>query len=68
MARTTVSLDDELLAEARVLYGTDSPSVVVNAALRDAVTRARLTGFDPVGDIELDLSHDQLAAWRDGRA
>lgn len=68
MARTTVNLDDDLLAEARALYGAESPSVVVNAALRDAVTRARLAGFDPVEDIDLDLSLDRLAAWRDGRA
>lgn len=68
MARTTVTLDDDLFAEAQTLYGVESPSVVVNAALREAVARARLAGFDPVEDIELELSHEVLSAWRDGRA
>ncbi len=68
MARTTLNIDHDALNRARQVYSTDSPSVAVNAALREVVRRAELEGFDAVRDVELDLDHDRLRAWRDGRA
>lgn len=68
MSRTTVNLDDDALTRARELYGTHSTSDVVNNALRDVVRSARLAGFDPVEDVALDLTHDQLRSWRDDGA
>lgn len=68
MTRTTLNIDDDALVRARRLFATDSPSAAVNAALREVVRRAELEGFDALRDIELDLDHDRLRAWRDDRA
>ena len=43
MSRTTISVNNELLAEARAALGTSRVSDTVTAALEAAVARARLT-------------------------
>lgn len=68
MACTTLNIDRDALEQALALYATDSPSVAVNTALREAVRRAELEDFDAVRDVELELDHERLRAWRDGRA
>lgn len=46
MSRTTITLDDELLKDARRLLGTSGISDTVNAALAVAIRQARLAAFD----------------------
>ncbi len=46
MTRTTVTIDDALLDDARRLLGTTGISSTVNAALAAAVRQARLAAFD----------------------
>ncbi|MGH4027237.1 MAG: type II toxin-antitoxin system VapB family antitoxin [Pseudonocardiaceae bacterium] len=46
MARTTVTLDDDLIEDARRLLGTSGISETVNAALMVAIRQARLAAFD----------------------
>lgn len=65
MARTTVSLDDALLDDARRLLGTTGVSDTVNAALAAAVRHARLAAFDVRG---FDITDDELAEARADRA
>jgi Arc/MetJ family transcription regulator len=43
--RTTVDIDEKLLAEAERLTGETSPSKAVNAALRELVRRRKLQGL-----------------------
>jgi Arc/MetJ family transcription regulator len=45
MSRTTVTLDDDLLQDARRLLGTSGISDTVNAALAVAVRQARLAAW-----------------------
>lgn len=64
MTRTTVSVDDVLLAEARTALGTAGVSDTVTAALAAAVERARLAEFD----VHLfDLTDEDLADARSDR-
>lgn len=64
MARTTVSVDDELLQEARRALGTTGISDTVNAALAAAVRQAGLAEFD----VRLfDITDDDLATARADR-
>lgn len=67
MARTTVSVDDELLQEARRALGTTGISdngQRVNAALAAAVRQAGLAEFD----VRLfDITDDELATARADR-
>jgi Arc/MetJ family transcription regulator len=42
MMRTTVDVDDKLLAEAEEILGEKSPSKAVNFALRELVRRRKL--------------------------
>lgn len=46
MTRTTVTIDDALLDDARRWLGTTGVSSTVNAALAAAVRQARLAAFD----------------------
>ncbi|AZM90474.1 MULTISPECIES: type II toxin-antitoxin system VapB family antitoxin [Streptomyces] len=45
MARTTIDVDDALLAEAAEIFGTKTKVATVNAALQDAVNRRKRTEF-----------------------
>lgn len=61
MTRTTVTLDDALLDDARRLLGTTGISSTVNAALAAAVRHARLAAFD----VRLfEITDDDLAEAR----
>lgn len=65
MSRTTVTLDDVLLDDARRLLGTSGVSETVNAALALAVRQARLAAFD----VRLfDITDDDIAAARADRS
>lgn len=65
MSRTTVTLDDVLLDDARRLLGTSGVSETVNAALALAVRQARLAAFD----VRLfDITDDDIATARAERS
>ena len=64
MTRTTISVNDKLLAEARAALGTSGVSDTVTAALEAAVARARLSEFD----VELfDISDQDVVTARSDR-
>jgi hypothetical protein len=65
MARTTIDVDTDALEAARATLGTRSASDTVNAALREAVRRAELADFDVIRDIDIDVTVEELARWRD---
>lgn len=65
MARTTIDVDPDALAAARAALGTHSASDTVNAALREAARRVALADFDVVRDIDIDVTVEELARWRD---
>jgi hypothetical protein len=45
VSRTMIDLDDSLVEQAAVLFGTTSKVATVNAALADAVNRAKRAAF-----------------------
>jgi Arc/MetJ family transcription regulator len=45
MSRTIIDLDDTLVAQAAKLFGTSTETATVNAALADAVNRAKRVTF-----------------------
>lgn len=61
MTRTTVTIDDALLDDARRLLGTTGISSTVNAALAAAVRQARLDAFDVR---HFDITDEDLAQAR----
>lgn len=67
MSRTMIDLDDELVEQAAALYGTSSKVATVNAALADAVNRAKRAAFiDWLANGGLpDLGNEQIRnkAW-----
>lgn len=64
--RRTVVIDDDLLEEARLVLGTHGIRETVEAGLREAVRRSRIEAFRlSLGNIELDLSADELLRLRD---
>ena len=65
MSRTTVSLDDDLLQDARRLLGTSGISDTVNAALAVAVRQARLVAF---GVRRFEITDDDIARARADRS
>jgi Arc/MetJ family transcription regulator len=65
MARTTVNIDDALLARVQKLLGTTGVSETVNAALREALRRAELARFSVS---EFDITDADLADARRDRA
>ncbi|HEY2698311.1 MAG TPA: type II toxin-antitoxin system VapB family antitoxin [Pseudonocardiaceae bacterium] len=72
MSRTVIDLDDALVEQAATVYGTSTKVATVNAALADAVNRAKRTEFiDWLASGGLpDLSDGQVmdGAWRNGTA
>lgn len=64
MARTTVTLDDELLRDAARVLGTNGVSATVNAALAAAVRQAALSSFDVRA---FDIDDGDIAAARSDR-
>ncbi|HEY4455250.1 MAG TPA: type II toxin-antitoxin system VapB family antitoxin [Pseudonocardiaceae bacterium] len=72
MSRTVIDLDDALVEQAAAVYGTSTKVATVNAALADAVNRAKRAAFIDwlaAGGLP-DLGDDQVmdAAWRNGTA
>jgi Arc/MetJ family transcription regulator len=45
LSRTVIDLDDDLVEQAAALFGTSSKVATVNAALADAVNRAKRVAF-----------------------
>ncbi|MBW5482627.1 type II toxin-antitoxin system VapB family antitoxin [Streptomyces bambusae] len=57
MTRMMVDLDDELIAQAKVIYGKKTKAGAVRAALEDAVKRhLRQQFFDAMDSGEIDFS------------
>jgi Arc/MetJ family transcription regulator len=57
MARTMIDLDDEMVAQAKEIYGTKTKAAAVRAAVEDAVKRhLRQQFIDAVKSGELDFS------------
>lgn len=52
MTRTTVDIDQDVLALASAELGTEGLSATVNAALREIGHRRLLAGFDVTRDID----------------
>ena len=65
MTRTTVTLDDHLIEDARRLLGTSGISETVNAALAVAVRQARLAAFDVR---RFEITDDDIATARADRS
>lgn len=65
MSRTTVSLDNDLLQDARRLLGTSGISDTVNAALAVAVRQSRLAAFDVR---RFEITDDDIATARADRS
>jgi Arc/MetJ family transcription regulator len=57
MARTMIDLDDEMVEQAKEIYGTKTKAAAVRAALEDAVKRhLRQQFIDAIKSGEIDLS------------
>jgi len=57
MTRTMIDLDDEMVAQAKEIYGTKTKAAAVRAAVEDAVKRhLRQQFIDAVKSGELDFS------------
>jgi Arc/MetJ family transcription regulator len=65
LSRTTVTLDDDLLQDARRLLGTSGVSDTVNAALAMAIRQARLMMFDVR---RFEITDDDIATARADRS
>lgn len=65
VSRTTVDVDEEALAAARAVLGTEGLTKTVNAALREVAHRAALADFDVRRDI--DGTPAEVAAGRERR-
>jgi Arc/MetJ family transcription regulator len=65
MARTTVNIDDALLAEARRVLGTEGVTATIHAAMSAVVRRAALDEFT-INDF--DITDADLADSRRDRA
>ncbi|MER6226689.1 type II toxin-antitoxin system VapB family antitoxin [Streptomyces sp. 900105755] len=62
MAKTLIDIDEELLAEAAIVFGTKTKKDTVNAALREGLERkkralalARLAAKAEAGDFDILL-------------
>lgn len=66
MVRTTVNIDETLLAEAKEALGTEGLTETINAAMADVARRRRLSDFSvrefDITDAELtDARRDRTA-------
>ncbi|MGW2225602.1 type II toxin-antitoxin system VapB family antitoxin [Streptomyces formicae] len=69
MARITVEIDEEFLADVRTEFGVDSDEEAVRAAVVDAAKRLRRREFsDAIKSGELDLMDDADGAPPKGSA
>ncbi|MFB6272538.1 MAG: type II toxin-antitoxin system VapB family antitoxin [Salinibacter sp.] len=68
MARMTVSIDDELLADARRLSGAKTKRQTIEVALKHLVQRLRAREIaDHAGRVPLALTQEELQDWREAR-
>ncbi|MET7621478.1 type II toxin-antitoxin system VapB family antitoxin [Streptomyces sp. NPDC005408] len=59
MARITVEIDDEFLADVRTEFGVETDEEAVEAAVMDAAKRLRRREFsDAIKSGEIDLTYD----------
>lgn len=66
MGRTTLEIDDELLAEAMELTGAKSKRDVVDQALREFVRRCQREALiRDLGTFDLDIDLDKLQHMRE---
>jgi Arc/MetJ family transcription regulator len=71
MARTTLDLDEELIAEALETTGAPSKKAVIEEGLRELInTRKRQRLIDRVGSGEIEMAVEELlerrrSGWRD---
>lgn len=65
MTRTTVNVDQDLVAEAKRILGTTGLTETMNAALREIIRRERLAHFS-IDDF--DITDEDLADARRDRA
>ena len=66
--RRTVVLDEELLEEARKVFGTKGIRETIETGLREAVRKRRLEELRrSLGKVELGLTPKDLARLRDER-
>ena len=65
MKRMTISIDDDLLEEAKEALGVDSKVEAIRKALAEVVRRKRLSqALDHLGQIDLDLDQKKLQELR----
>jgi Arc/MetJ family transcription regulator len=65
MAKMLIDIDEDLLAYAADVLGTNTKKATVDAALRAAAAReARAREFAAIRSGELDLSRAREEAWR----
>lgn len=66
MSRMTVTVDDELIEEARDALGASTKSETLRRALEEVLRRRRLEQvLAHAGKIELDLDQDRLRKLRE---
>ncbi len=63
MARTTIDIDPDALAEARAEMGTNGISETVNSALR-RIKRDRLRREFSIRSLEIEMTPDEIDAGR----
>ncbi len=68
MVRMTVTVDEQLIGEAKKLSGAKSKRAAIEAALVDYVTRLRRRRIlEHAGTLALKLTHEELRRWRGTR-
>lgn len=71
--KVSLSLEEDVLAEARELAGSGELSAYVNGALRRQLQRDRLNGLlaemdDEAGPVPADVMEEARTPWRDAAA
>lgn len=66
MARMTVTIDEELIEEAREVMGVATKSEAIRTALEESLRRRRLqSALEHAGKVELDLDAVRLRRLRE---
>ena len=67
MTRMTVTLDEEVVDEARRLLGTRTKRETIETALKEAMgQKKREAALKHCGKIELEIDQERLQAYREG--
>ncbi len=68
MARLTVSIEDDLMEEAKQALGTRTKRETITVALREATRRRRLArALEHRGRMDLELTGERLAELREAQ-